>query len=74
MNAISDIQAGQGLTRALAEQARALRLEDIPETIRTWARQCVLDTIGCGVGPCGSAAGGVRCDRQRRGGACAGFR
>jgi 2-methylcitrate dehydratase PrpD len=49
MNAISDIQAGQGLTRALAEQARALRLEDIPETIRTWARQCVLDTIGCGI-------------------------
>jgi 2-methylcitrate dehydratase PrpD len=49
MNAISDVQAGKGLTRALAEQARALRLEEIPETIRTWARQCVLDTIGCGI-------------------------
>jgi 2-methylcitrate dehydratase PrpD len=49
MNAISDIQAGQGLTRALAEQAMAVRLEDIPETIRTWARQCILDTIGCGI-------------------------
>ncbi|MDR3530802.1 MAG: MmgE/PrpD family protein [Rhodopila sp.] len=47
MNAISDIQAGKGLTRALAEQARGLRFEDIPETTRAWARQCVLDTIGC---------------------------
>ena len=42
MNAITDIP-GQGLTRKLAEQARALRLEDIPEDIRAWARQCVLD-------------------------------
>jgi 2-methylcitrate dehydratase PrpD len=49
MNAISDIQAGRGLTRALADQARALRLEDIPVSIRAWARQCVLDTIGCGI-------------------------
>lgn len=49
MNAISDIQAGKGLTRALTEQARALRLRDIPETVRSWARQCVLDYIGCGI-------------------------
>src|ERR1700761_5049165 len=49
MDAISDIQTGEGLTRTLAERARALRLEDIPETIRVWARQCVLDTIGCGI-------------------------
>ena len=47
MNAIADIQAGKGLTRALAEQARSLRLEDIPQTVLAWARQCVLDTIGC---------------------------
>jgi 2-methylcitrate dehydratase PrpD len=47
MNAINDIQAGKGLTRALAEQARTLRLQDIPETARMWARQCVLDAIGC---------------------------
>ncbi|MDB5404920.1 MAG: hypothetical protein JWQ55_6938, partial [Rhodopila sp.] len=39
MNAISDIQAGKGLTRALSEQARGLRLGDIPETVRMWARQ-----------------------------------
>ena len=49
MNAISDIQSGKGLTRALAEQARTLRLKDIPDTIQTWARQCVLDTLGCGI-------------------------
>jgi 2-methylcitrate dehydratase PrpD len=49
MNAISDIQTGKGLTRALAEQARGLRLNDIPEPVRQWARQCVLDTIGCGI-------------------------
>jgi 2-methylcitrate dehydratase PrpD len=49
MNAIGDIQAGEGLTRALSEQARRLRYDDIPESIRSWARQCVLDTIGCGI-------------------------
>ena len=49
MNAISDIQSGKGLTRALAEQARGLRLADIPDNIRSWARQCVLDSLGCAV-------------------------
>jgi 2-methylcitrate dehydratase PrpD len=49
MNAISDIQAGKGLTRALSEQARKLRLQDIPDTVRDWARQCVLDYLGCGI-------------------------
>ena len=49
MNAISDIQAGKGLTRALAEQARGLRWRDIPDTARAWARQCVLDYLGCGL-------------------------
>jgi len=47
MNAINDIQAGKGLTHALVDQARALRLADIPETVRSWALQCMLDTIGC---------------------------
>ena len=37
----------QGLTRALAEQARNLKLADIPEDIRAWARQCVLDYVAC---------------------------
>jgi 2-methylcitrate dehydratase PrpD len=49
VNAINDIQSAQGLTRALAEQARGLRLADVPETIRTWARQCVLDYLGCAI-------------------------
>ncbi len=47
MNAISDIQAGKGLTRALAEQARGLGWQDIPDTVRAWARHCVLDYLGC---------------------------
>jgi 2-methylcitrate dehydratase PrpD len=46
---MSDIQVAKGLTRALAEQARALRLADIPGPIRDWARQCVLDYVGCAV-------------------------
>lgn len=48
MNAIADVQA-IGLTRALADQARTLTFADIPEETRTWARQCVLDYIACGV-------------------------
>ncbi len=49
MNAISDIRTGAGLTRELAERARTLRHQDIPETARLWARQCILDAIGCGI-------------------------
>jgi 2-methylcitrate dehydratase PrpD len=48
MDAITDVQAN-GLTRALAEQARVLVFADIPEETRAWARQCVLDYIACGV-------------------------
>ncbi len=47
MNAVTDIASGKGLTRALADQARSLTLADIPEDIRAWARQCVLDYVGC---------------------------
>jgi 2-methylcitrate dehydratase PrpD len=49
MNAISDIRTGEGLTRALAEQARTLRYDDISENARVWARQCILDAIGCAI-------------------------
>nr|WP_294529358.1 MmgE/PrpD family protein [uncultured Rhodopila sp.] len=45
MNAISRM----GLTRALASKAAALRFEDIPDAVRSWARQCVLDYTGCAV-------------------------
>jgi 2-methylcitrate dehydratase PrpD len=49
MNAISDIRTGEGLTRALAEQARTLRYDDISENAKLWARQCILDAIGCAI-------------------------
>jgi 2-methylcitrate dehydratase PrpD len=48
MNAIIDVQS-KGLTKALAEHARTLEFADIPAETRTWARQCVLDYIACGV-------------------------
>jgi 2-methylcitrate dehydratase PrpD len=46
MNVITDI-ASQGLTGALAEQARTLTYGDLPHEIRAIARQCVLDYIAC---------------------------
>jgi 2-methylcitrate dehydratase PrpD len=46
MNVITDI-ASQGLTRALAEQARTLSYADLPGDVRTLARQCVLDYVAC---------------------------
>jgi 2-methylcitrate dehydratase PrpD len=46
MNAITDLRT-QGLTRTLAEHARSLTLRDIPDDIRAWARQCVLDYVAC---------------------------
>jgi 2-methylcitrate dehydratase PrpD len=46
MNAITDIHA-KGLTRTLAEQARTLTLADIPDNVRSWSRQCILDYVAC---------------------------
>jgi 2-methylcitrate dehydratase PrpD len=46
MNVITDI-ASQGLTRALAEQARTLTWADLPDDVRALARQCVLDYVAC---------------------------
>ncbi len=46
MNVMTDIGA-QNLTRTLAEQARKLRYEDLPEYVRQLARQCVLDYLAC---------------------------
>jgi 2-methylcitrate dehydratase PrpD len=69
MNAISEIQAGKGLTRALAEQARALRMADIPEGVRTWARQCVLDYVGCAIaGASDELVGILLAEMQEHGG------
>ena len=50
MNVITDITsqgASQGLTRALTEQARTLTYADLPDDVRTLARQCVLDYVAC---------------------------
>jgi 2-methylcitrate dehydratase PrpD len=51
MNVITDIAAqglhGQGLTRALSEQARGLTYADLSDEIRAVARQCVLDYVAC---------------------------
>jgi 2-methylcitrate dehydratase PrpD len=41
--------APQSLTRTLAEQARTLTYADIPDDVRAWARQCVLDYVACAV-------------------------
>jgi 2-methylcitrate dehydratase PrpD len=38
---------GAGLTRALAEQALAVRYETLSEEARALARQCILDYIAC---------------------------
>jgi 2-methylcitrate dehydratase PrpD len=46
MNVITDI-ASQGLTQALAEQARSLTFADLPDDVRALARQCVLDYVAC---------------------------
>jgi 2-methylcitrate dehydratase PrpD len=46
MNVMTDI-ASQGLTLALSEQARTLGYADLPDDVRTLARQCVLDYIAC---------------------------
>jgi 2-methylcitrate dehydratase PrpD len=46
MNVITDI-ASQGLTQALAEQARSLTFHDLPDDVRALARQCVLDYVAC---------------------------
>jgi 2-methylcitrate dehydratase PrpD len=46
MNVMTDI-ASQGLTRALAEQARTLSYADLPDDVRALARQCVLDYLAC---------------------------
>jgi 2-methylcitrate dehydratase PrpD len=41
--------APSALTRTLAEQARALAYDAVPEDVRGWARQCVLDYLACAI-------------------------
>jgi 2-methylcitrate dehydratase PrpD len=72
MNVMSDIGA-QNLTRTLAEQARTLRYEDMPEDVRQLARQCLLDYLACTLAGAKEeltvSGAGQRCRI-----ACAGFR
>jgi 2-methylcitrate dehydratase PrpD len=68
MNAITDIHAN-GLTRTLAERARTLTLADIPEDIRAWARQCVLDYVACTLaGASDELVGILQAEMQEQGG------
>jgi len=69
MNVITDI-ASQGLTRALAEQARALSYADLPDDVRMLGRQCVLDYIACTLaGAAEELTGIVLAEMQEQGGA-----
>lgn len=53
--AVLDADGVDRITRAIARFAHSLRLEDIPERIRAFARQIIVDAIGC-------AYGGADCD------------
>jgi 2-methylcitrate dehydratase PrpD len=68
MNVITDI-ASQGLTRTLAEQARTLSYADLPEDVRTLARQCLLDYVACTLaGAQDELTGIVLAEMQEQGG------
>src|ERR1700722_14578844 len=41
--------SGQNLTQTLAERARAVTYDALPEPVRELARQCVLDYLGVGL-------------------------
>ncbi len=69
MNVITDI-ASQGLTRALAEQARTLTYADLPDNVRKLARQCLLDYVACALaGSKDELAGILLAEMQEQGGA-----
>ncbi|MGW3606503.1 MmgE/PrpD family protein [Micromonospora sp. NPDC005161] len=53
--AVLDADGVDRTTRAIARFAHSLRLEDIPERTRVFARQIIVDSIAC-------AYGGVDCD------------
>ncbi len=69
MNVITDI-AAQGLTRALAEQARTLTYGDLPDEVRALARQCLLDYLACTLaGAQDDLTGMLLAEMQEQGGA-----
>ena len=69
MNVVTDI-VSQGLTRALAEQARTLTYADLPNDVRKLARQCLLDYVACALaGSNDELAGILLAEMQEQGGA-----
>ena len=72
MNVITDITsqgASHGLTRALAEQARTLSYDDLPDDVRMLARQCVLDYVACTLAGAKDALTGILlAEAQEQGG------
>jgi 2-methylcitrate dehydratase PrpD len=68
MNVMTDITS-QGLSRTLAAQAHALTYADIPDDVRAWARQCVLDYLACAVaGAADELTGILLAEMQEQGG------
>jgi len=61
--------APPALTRTLAEQARALTCAAIPDDVRAWARQCVLDYLACAIAGAGDELTGILlAEMQEQGG------
>ena len=61
--------APSALTRALAEAARILTYAAIPEDVRAWARQCVLDYLACAIaGAADELTGILLAEMQEQGG------
>lgn len=46
---VSTVTDAPGVTRALAERGASLTYEDLPDNVIAMARNCILDSIGCGV-------------------------
>jgi 2-methylcitrate dehydratase PrpD len=55
----------QRLTQSLAERARLLKHSDIPDDIRQWACQCVLDYMACGIAGASDTLTGMLVDELK---------
>jgi len=61
--------APPALTRTLAEQARTVTYAAIPDDVRAWARQCVLDYLACTIaGAADDLTGILLAEMQEQGG------
>src|ERR1700730_11599515 len=72
MRAASSFQScvrGAPVTAELAERASSLRYEDLPEDIRTLARQCLLDWLAVTLAGAGEELTGIlRAEAEEQGG------